>query len=432
MKTTQHRQKRRVIYRHCSMYSGTCTTGFACKVTAMLIVMVLFGSFAGAQYDIPWETQDGGGGPFTGDTYALWSVVSQPDADILSGSGYTLIGGFLSGIGPTIPLAVIHFYFLSNAEGWTFAGAIPSYDAPSTLANSGYIGLYPSHSTNCFSYWYSPDMGIQDDKMYRARWLLASTAATANETVQSRLRINQKGSWQSWIRVVNSNLEQAPYQDNPKYYDLYFDPDVTGSGDNLIVLNFDILSFDPGDDTNSWLLLDEVRVDEVAVTPGNSVVSYNFSASTQGWGYAGAIPSFDEPGTITSGDHLGLNPIGSTNCFSYWLSPDIPIEEDKKYRAWFEIGSSVTDADTCLQTRMRVNQKGSWQAWYRGVNSNNGQAPNSTTPKTYSVIFNPDVCGCGDENVTFSFDILSFDMSDDIYSWLYLESAGLQEVTINP
>ena len=121
----------------------------------------------------------------------------------------------------------------------------------------------------------------------------------------------------------------------------------------------------------------------------------------------------------------------SRNCFSYWVSPGNSIEDAKVYRARFEMKSSVTNPDDAVQFRLRVNQLGSWQAWDRGVNSNMGQAP-STVSKTYDVIFDPNVTDTTDNAAIFSFDIMSFDAGDDVSSWLYLESAILEEITISP
>lgn len=329
------------------------------------------------------------------------------------------------------PVRVANYTFQTGDENWTFEGSIPPYDEPLSSALID-LGLSPGGSTYAFSYWTSPQIQIQDGKLYRARWLVQSTTTDPDRTVQFRLRINQQGSWQSWEHIVNSFNQQAPSSGNSKWYDVFFNPAVTGSGDDKVVASFDIMSFDPNDDTFSWLYLDQMTVDEATITPGAQVIIYDFASSTQGWGYAGQIPPYDEPTTSTSGGQLGLNPNGSVNCFSFWVSPDITIQQGTAYQAQFTMKSSVANPDSAVQFRLRVNQLGSWQAWARGVNSFNQQAPSNTQPKTYEVIFNPDVTGSGDSLVKLSFDIMSFDPSDDTSSWLYLDSAVLQEVTINP
>ncbi|MCD6384488.1 hypothetical protein J7M23_01805 [Candidatus Sumerlaeota bacterium] len=166
----------------------------------------------------------------------------------------------------TVPALLDYYTFSSTAEGWQFAGQIPPYDAPNTTSGSGRIGLSANGSTNCFSYWYSPDVQVEDGKVYRARWTVGSSAAT-NSAVSFRLRVNQKGSWRAWETSVNSNLGHAPSSGSSKDYDLYFSPTVTGTSDDDALFSFDIMSFDPADNEYSWLYLQELRVEEVSVTP---------------------------------------------------------------------------------------------------------------------------------------------------------------------
>jgi hypothetical protein len=229
---------------------------------------------------------------------------------------------------------------------------------------------------------------------------------------------------------VTSNLGQAPSDGNPKWYNLYLDPDVTGAGDDMIVMTFDIMSFDWNDDYNSWLWLEEVELYEVTITTGSEVIRYDFTSSAEGWAFAGAIPPFDEPMTAAGGTSLGLMADGSRNCFSYWLSPDVVIADGVVYRARFEVGSLATDPDQTVQFRLRTNQKGSWQTWTKAVVSALGQAPGIGANKTYGVIMDPNVTGSGDDNVVFSFDIMSFDWNDDADAWIFLESLVLNEVVV--
>ena len=167
-------------------------------------------------------------------------------------------------------------------------------------------------------------------------------------------------------------------------------------------------------------------------------MSYNFNAGLDSWCYAGEIPPYDEPLSDSTGGHLGLSPDGSPTCFSYWLSPDVLVNDNTLYRARFEASSSVTYPDDVVEFRARANQKGAWQAWDRVVTSNNQQAPSASEWKTYDVIFDPQVTGYAvpdgvpDDVMVFSFDIMSFNPADDLNSWLYLESMTLEEITLNP
>ncbi len=68
-------------------------------------VLVASGLPAAAQsgdgYDLTWNTIDGGGATFsTGGGYSLGGTVGQPDAGLLAGGGYSLLGGFWGGAVP--------------------------------------------------------------------------------------------------------------------------------------------------------------------------------------------------------------------------------------------------------------------------------------------------------------------------------------------
>jgi len=63
-----------------------------------LVLLLSGGALAQGGYDLSWWTADGGGQTFsTGGGYSLGGTIGQPDASLLSGSGYTLAGGFWSG-----------------------------------------------------------------------------------------------------------------------------------------------------------------------------------------------------------------------------------------------------------------------------------------------------------------------------------------------
>ncbi len=64
---------------------------------AMLLLLAL-GATAQSGYEVDWWTVDGGGYTWSeGGGYFLGGTVGQPDAEVLSGGGYTLAGGFWGG-----------------------------------------------------------------------------------------------------------------------------------------------------------------------------------------------------------------------------------------------------------------------------------------------------------------------------------------------
>ena len=51
-----------------------------------------------ATYSLTWSTVDGGGEMYSvGGAYSLGSTVGQPDAGVLEGGDYSLVGGFWGG-----------------------------------------------------------------------------------------------------------------------------------------------------------------------------------------------------------------------------------------------------------------------------------------------------------------------------------------------
>jgi hypothetical protein len=53
---------------------------------------------SGGPYDLTWNTIDGGGQMYSaGGAYMLGGTVGQPDAGVLEGDDYSLVGGFWGG-----------------------------------------------------------------------------------------------------------------------------------------------------------------------------------------------------------------------------------------------------------------------------------------------------------------------------------------------
>ena len=63
-----------------------------------LVILLAGGVVAQEGYGLSWWTADGGGHTFsTGGNYSLGGTIGQPDAGLLTGTGYNLSGGFWSG-----------------------------------------------------------------------------------------------------------------------------------------------------------------------------------------------------------------------------------------------------------------------------------------------------------------------------------------------
>jgi len=65
---------------------------------ACLLVVSAVLAATSDDYDLSWWTVDGGGQTSSSDErYSLGGTAGQPDAGILEGGGYTLVGGFWGG-----------------------------------------------------------------------------------------------------------------------------------------------------------------------------------------------------------------------------------------------------------------------------------------------------------------------------------------------
>ena len=79
------------------------------------LLVMLVSSTALGQYDISWHTINSGGGTSSGGAYTLKGTIGQPEAGVMSGGKYELLGGFW----PGGPLCTVNFYhFAIFAEHW--------------------------------------------------------------------------------------------------------------------------------------------------------------------------------------------------------------------------------------------------------------------------------------------------------------------------
>lgn len=71
------------------------------SLVALMAILVTSSAVAqsGDGFDLSWSTIDGGGGSSSGGGYALGGTIGQPDAGIMNGGAYTLVGGFWNGAG---------------------------------------------------------------------------------------------------------------------------------------------------------------------------------------------------------------------------------------------------------------------------------------------------------------------------------------------
>jgi hypothetical protein len=75
----------------------TFLTLFVILFALLVITVSLAVAQSGGGYDLTWSTIDGGGGTTSDGGYTLDGTIGQPDAEAMSGGGYSLVGGFWGG-----------------------------------------------------------------------------------------------------------------------------------------------------------------------------------------------------------------------------------------------------------------------------------------------------------------------------------------------
>ncbi len=111
-----------------------------------------------ADYSIDWYTIDGGGGTSTGGVYSLSGTIGQPDAGVMSGGNYTVVGGFWSVVqaiqtagAPFLTVAytttnTVVVSWPSNSAGWVLQYS-PSI-SPGSILWTDIAPPYPVSGTN--------------------------------------------------------------------------------------------------------------------------------------------------------------------------------------------------------------------------------------------------------------------------------------------
>ena len=128
------------------------------NIILILSVCVTLTMSAFADYEISWNTIDGGGGRSTGGDFALVGTIGQPDAGEMEGGDYELSGGFWPR-GPILLCFVNFEHFAQFAMYWL--------DAPCDDGNNFCEGADLDGST---------DVGLSDVCELAYWWLAACPA----------------------------------------------------------------------------------------------------------------------------------------------------------------------------------------------------------------------------------------------------------------
>jgi hypothetical protein len=135
---------------------------FRLRILVLCLLPFAFCLNAQAQYSIDWWTIDGGGGTSSNGPYTLTGTIGQPDAGVMSGGNFTLVGGFWGIIGavqtPGAPFLsvlatltnTVVVSWPSPAPGWTLEYTSALVSPPGTNTWTPIPPPYQTGTTNLY------------------------------------------------------------------------------------------------------------------------------------------------------------------------------------------------------------------------------------------------------------------------------------------
>ncbi|MCD6384361.1 hypothetical protein J7M23_01150 [Candidatus Sumerlaeota bacterium] len=307
-------------------------------------------------------------------------------------------------------------------ERWVQDAAPGQFEVPEFIEEPGHLGL-KANAINTFGYWTSFDQIIYalPESIYRAEFRVSSTATDCTLVPGFRLRLNRDDYQLATDYVVNSYGDGAhsPTTEG-KTYEVYCvpfqGPGVTDDAIGGLIASFDIMYFEPSDDPNTVLYLDEINIERIPVSfiadEFSTQVAYTFDTDTEGW-TTDTATVFDAPEFIHSGGKLMLRAKNNTNTYGYWWSPPIPVESGKIYRLHARVGSDALSRQEVPGIRVRLNDRSFQSAATLTINSlgNASASPCIGETADYELYFVP-AESASSAGMVASFDILNFDSGD--------------------
>ena len=269
-------------------------------------------------------------------------------------------------------------------------------------------------------------------KIYRARARMSSDVTDPTQVPQFRLRINDNVAQSGMALVVASSgsAVAVPVAGGTAYTSLFYPPQELASRAPSMIISFDILNFDPGDNPTATLLLDSVQIDTLdpsALGTATPVASYTFDTTSEGWTFGTAPFAFGEPTSGSGSGTLVLTATSNTSNFGFWASPGVgSIASNMIYRATFQVSTDVTDQTAVPQVRMRIGDATGQMGGALNISSSNtSESAPVTTAKSYEVYLLP-ADGLAGNSLTAAFDLLNFDITDSATGSLMLDSVTLE------
>jgi hypothetical protein len=321
-------------------------------------------------YASPHSEDGADEGPYTGIVEAegkhdklIWLYASdgtrEDSRDVMV---YSIAGEFDSLSGGVI--FDKRYTFDSSTEGFNFiAPSNPSYSGATSGWSGGRISITsPNDSTSRVGLFSGPtEIAYVAGNVFRARFTVTSSQATASANPQMRLRWIQDQSLESTSLVLNSSgtySNALPTDPTTKDYTIYFSPILSGS----MGVAFDMLDFDPAQWGTHYV--DEIVIEHFATPAGGTAVkTYTDTADFANWSFVTNISPY---GAVTSGVGTGTLSITSTAAansnFGWWQSSgsanELTYVADKLNRARFTLRCASDPARNDMpQIRLRAQNE---------------------------------------------------------------------------
>jgi hypothetical protein len=334
------------------------------------------------------------------------------------------------------------YTFDTDLEGWSFLGlTTPDFSAASSGYSGGRISISSANdSTSRVGLFSGPtDIGYVANNVYRARYVVSSSQATASQNPQFRMRWIQDQSLESATTVINASgtySNSLPTDPSTDEYSCYLLPVLAY---NLGVA-FDMLDFDAGQYGTHYV--DEVTVERFERSgTGTAVKTYTDSSDFANWSYLTNIGAY---GPVTSGG-AGTGTLSMTSAtadaanFGFWQSSgsanELTYVADKLYRAIYTLRcSSDVARNTMPQIRLRCQNEDGQVTQTMELNSQ-GVGPGAmptTGGTTYDVYWEtPTLPGSpttANDGFIVTIDVLDFDAAKG--GTIYMDSVAVDYLAI--
>lgn len=325
---------------------------------------------------------------------------------------------------PPAPIVPYNATFANGALGWESSNfGIPGTTAPAFGTSANGLTISGAGSAASAGAWASPLINVTPGQMLSIRWRLRSSTA-AEFTPTFRLRVGEEFFRDTQLINVESlqGGENSPGTTARDYTLLYRVPNFV----TKLRVSLDLLSFNPADDLNAVLSLEQLEIQPTTAPQTGDATTYlhTFTEGTGEWTTA----DFGIPGTTpltfgNSSEALTISAGGSAASAGAWVSPPINVLAGELVQVRFRLRSN-TQPDQVPTFRLRVGEETFRDAAVRNSESVlAGENSPGATAVDYTMFYQVPPFA---ESIRLYVDMLSFNPADDLNAQLQLLEAEVK------